>query len=172
MDEGLLTASVAGCAALLVVLVAVLAATLRSGRRTRGRLDASQADLADLRAEVEALRRAETSRADAAAGRSEEFVITTLGDRPGDAVAVPQDAAPAEQLTAGQFASVAVGESLVRLVSLAYGVRRALSAENRNRIRFEMRREVKRARKQRRRDLKEAKRHLRAEHDDVGRRAA
>jgi len=60
----------------------------------------------------------------------------------------------------------------VRLVSLGYGVRRALSAENRNRIRFEMRREVKRARKQRRRDLKEAKRHLRAEHDDVDRRAA
>ncbi len=64
-------------------------------------------------------------------------------------------------LTAGRFASVAVGESLVRVLSLGYGVRRALSAENRNRIRFEMRREVKRARRQRRRDLKEAKRHLR-----------
>jgi len=48
-------------------------------------------------------------------------------------------------------------------VSLAYGVRRAMSAENRNRIRFEMQREVKRARRQRRRDLKEAKRHLRSE---------
>ena len=47
------------------------------------------------------------------------------------------------------------------MLSLGYGVRRALSAENRNRIRFEMRREVKRARRQRRRDLKEAKRHLR-----------
>ncbi len=35
------------------------------------------------------------------------------------------------------------------LLSLGYGVRRALSAENRNRIRFEMRREVKRARRQR-----------------------
>jgi hypothetical protein len=36
-----------------------------------------------------------------------------------------------------------------------------MTPENRNRIRFEMQREVKRARRQRRRDLKEAKRHLR-----------
>jgi hypothetical protein len=54
-----------------------------------------------------------------------------------------------------------VGESLVRAVSLAHGVRRALSPENRQRIRFEMRREVKRARKQRRRDVRQAQRHLR-----------
>ena len=66
-------------------------------------------------------------------------------------------------LSAGQFASVALGESLVRVLSLGYGVRRALTAESRNRIRFEMRREVKRSRRQRRRDLKEAKRHLRAD---------
>ena len=57
--------------------------------------------------------------------------------------------------------TVAAGESLVRVVSLAHGVRRALSAENRNRIRFEIRREVKRSRRQRRRDLKDARRHLR-----------
>ena len=66
-------------------------------------------------------------------------------------------------VSAGQFASAALGESLVRVVSLGHGVRRALSAENRNRIRFEVRREVKRSRRQRRRDLKEAKRHLRAD---------
>jgi hypothetical protein len=47
------------------------------------------------------------------------------------------------------------------VLSFGYGVRRALSAENRNRIRFEMRREVKASRRRRRRDLKEAKRHLR-----------
>jgi hypothetical protein len=54
-----------------------------------------------------------------------------------------------------------VGESLVRLVSLAYGVRRALSAENRNRIGFEVRREVRRARKRRRREEKQGRRYLR-----------
>ncbi len=57
---------------------------------------------------------------------------------------------------------MALGESLVRVLSLGYGVRRALSAENRNRIRFEMRREVRRSRKQRRRDLRTAARTLRA----------
>jgi hypothetical protein len=62
-----------------------------------------------------------------------------------------------------EFASVALSESAVRVVSVAAGVRRALSAENRNRIRFEIRREVRRSRKQRRLDLKEARRQLRAE---------
>ena len=37
----------------------------------------------------------------------------------------------------------------MQAASLGYGVRRALSAPARNRIRFEMRREVKRARKER-----------------------
>ena len=45
------------------------------------------------------------------------------------------------------------------------GLRRALSAESRNRIRFEFRREVKRSRKQRRADLKAALRHLQAQED-------
>jgi hypothetical protein len=57
--------------------------------------------------------------------------------------------------------SVAAGESLVRLVSLGYGVRRALSAHNRNRIGFEMRREVRRSRRRRRDEVREARRLLR-----------
>ena len=66
---------------------------------------------------------------------------------------------------ARQFASAALGESVVRLVSLGYGVRRALSAENRNRIAFEMRREVRRSRKDRRRELRDLRRRLREEPD-------
>ena len=69
---------------------------------------------------------------------------TSPAPRDGSALEVARPAGA--QLTAGQFASVAVGESLVRVLSFGYGVRRALSAENRNRIRFEMRREVKRSR--------------------------
>ena len=90
-----------------------------------------------------------------------------MGDLPAERSA--DDALPMVQpLTAGQFATVAVGESLVRVLSLGYGVRRALSAENRNRIAFEVRREVKRSRKQRRREVKEARRHLRAaQRDDL-----
>jgi type II secretory pathway pseudopilin PulG len=175
MDQGLLTALVGAGVAVLLVLLVVLVPLLRTGRRTRAELAASRADLAGLRAEVDGLRAA-ASRAELEPRpvHEQEFVITTLPDGTTPAqTAVPDDERlPVRQLRAGEFASVALGESMVRLVSLGYGVRRALSAENRNRIRFEMRREVKRARKQRRRDLKEAKRHLRAEHDDVDRRAA
>ena len=53
-------------------------------------------------------------------------------------------------------------ETVVKAASLGHGVRRALAPETRNRIRFEMRREVRRARKQRRADLKEARRDLHA----------
>ncbi len=41
-----------------------------------------------------------------------------------------------------------------------HGVRAALAPETRNRIRFEVRREVKRARKQRRADTRQARREL------------
>jgi hypothetical protein len=93
-----------------------------------------------------------------------EFVITSLpdGELSASLAAQENDAPATQQLSAGQFASVALGESLVRLISLGYGVGRALSPENRNRIRFAMRQEVRRARRQRRRDVKEARRHLRA----------
>ena len=57
--------------------------------------------------------------------------------------------------------NAALGEPLVRAVALGHGVRRALSAETRHRIRFEMRREAKRARKQRRREMRDAWREAR-----------
>ena len=43
---------------------------------------------------------------------------------------------------------------VIRAAGIAHGLRRALAPEARNRIRFEMKREVKRSRKQRRADLK------------------
>jgi hypothetical protein len=49
------------------------------------------------------------------------------------------------------------------MVAFGHGVARALSPESRNRIWFEMRREVRRARKQRRRDMKQAYRQMRDE---------
>src|SRR3954454_20357054 len=164
MDQGLLTALAVAGVALLLVLLLLLASMLRTGRRTQAELAASRADLAGLRDEVDGLRAAAARSELAGPVREQGFVITTLPDGttpPPQAAAPDDERLPERQLTAGEFASVAVGESMVRLVSLGYGVRRALSAENRNRIRFEMRREVKRARRQRRLDLKEAKRHLR-----------
>src|SRR4051794_6778056 len=88
-----------------------------------------------------------------------EFVITSLADADPARVPTPPGAV-SEAWSGREFATVALGESLVRVLALGHGVRRALSAENRNQIRFEIHREVKRARRQRRRDLKEAKRHL------------
>jgi hypothetical protein len=79
-----------------------------------------------------------------------EYVITTAGDPVADArglQAVPERA----------VLSVTLGEPLVKLAAFGYGVRRALSAESRNRIAFEMRREVKRARKERRRAARRAR---------------
>ena len=141
-----LVVTLAAAVVVVVALVAVLV-TLAGRRRLQAQLDAARADVDALRATVEELA------APPAAPSSPEFVITSLPERVGTDLAVPP----------GQFASAALGESLVRAVSLAHGVRRALCAENRNRIRFEVRREVKRSRRQRRQDVKEARRHLRTD---------
>jgi hypothetical protein len=153
----LTVAAVVAAAAVLTVVVVL------AGRRRLER------DLAASRAEVEAVRDRveELSRRVADDHQvAQEFVITSLPE--GGFTATPalreEDVEPvAAPLSAGQFASVALGESLVRLLSLGYGVGRALTPENRNRIRFAMRQEVRRARRQRRRDLKEAQRHVRAQ---------
>lgn len=155
-------------AAVLVAagLVVVLLVVLGTRRRLESALAASRADVDALREQLADL--AERVAAEPQPGpepraSGREYLITTLpnGGRPRSAVAVREPEPDGARLTAGQFASVALGESLVRVLSVGYGVRRALSAENRSRIRFEIRREVKRSRKQRRRDLKEARRHLR-----------
>jgi hypothetical protein len=53
-------------------------------------------------------------------------------------------------------------ETVVKAASLAHGLRRGLAPATRNRIRFEMKQEVRRSRKQRRADLKAAQRDLHA----------
>lgn len=167
MDRQEMALLVAGGAVVLAVVVAVVAGILvvRARRRLAREMVASREDVATLRGQLEDLsRRLDAApAAPAAPGPAREFLITTLPDTPaGSELAVP-GGEPVPVVSAGRFASVAVGESVVRLLSLGYGVRRALSPENRNRIRFEMRQEVKRARRQRRRDLRDAKRHLRAQ---------
>jgi hypothetical protein len=66
-----------------------------------------------------------------------------------------------------RFAVLAAGESLVRLVSLGYGVRRALSPRSRDRVRLEMREEMRRSRRRRRDELREARRYLRSRRPDL-----
>jgi hypothetical protein len=89
-----------------------------------------------------------------------EFVITDLGSR-------PEPEPPAARVDAPAFADILLKETVVMAASLAHGVRRGLAPATRNRIRFEMKQEVRRSRKQRRADLKAARRDLYA-----GRRAA
>jgi hypothetical protein len=154
--------------AAVAVVVAAGAVALRASRRERRRLaalvESSHADVEALRARVEELSRELSTGSSVTGAEAHEFVITSLPDGTlrGTPVAAA-DEPSATTTTSTPLSSVALGESLVRVLSLGYGVRRALTAESRNRIRFEMRREVKRSRRQRRRDLKEAKRHLRAD---------
>jgi hypothetical protein len=158
MGNGLVL-GLAAAVTLLAVLCLWVGLLLAGSRR--GNRELSQ-EVAALHARLEQL---EEREAPPGRGSEVEYVITTAGlpelSRPGGG-----EVAQRPQIDARQFASVAVGESLVRIASLAYGVRRALSAENRNRIGFEVRREIRRARRQRRRDLKEARRHLRATQRD------
>jgi hypothetical protein len=88
------------------------------------------------------------------------YVITHLGDEEPD-----EDQTPAPvvgRIDGKLFADIVARESAIKAVGLAHCLRRALAPEVRNRIRFEMRREVQRARKQRRADLKAALRDFRA----------
>jgi hypothetical protein len=82
-----------------------------------------------------------------------EFVITRVGEPE----PVPQPE-PVATVAAPVFADLVLKETVVQTASLFQGLRRALSPETRNRIRFHMRQEVKRSRKQRRAELKEVRR--------------
>jgi hypothetical protein len=140
-------------AALVLLVAAVVVARLRT--RVARDLELSHAELAALRHQVEELehRQAGTQQV---VGEDGEFVITSL------ATAVDgdprEDEGPVSTVEARLFGDIVLRETVVQAASLVHGVRRALSPETRNRIRFEMKREVKRSRKQRRADLREARR--------------
>lgn len=147
---------IAGAAVVLIVLVGVLVGVLRSRSSRRdlaSALLAAQAETAELRSRLDALTD-QLERQSASMIRVDDpaYVITDAG-------------APAPQSNVSDrvVLSASVGEPLVKVVAFGHGVRRALSAESRNRIWFEMRREVRRARKQRRREMKDAWRRVQAE---------
>jgi hypothetical protein len=138
--------AVAGVLAL--VALGLAAGLLRSRSR-------AEHETAALRARLEALEqqvaRPEPTRPQVAT----EYLITHLGEHEHeDRAAVPERA----RVETALFADLVLRETVVKAASLAHGVRRALEPETRNRIRFEIRREVKRARKQRRADLRQARR--------------
>jgi hypothetical protein len=173
--------------ALVTLAVAALAVVvLRDRSRRREELAAAYAVIAGLEERVETLalmsRGFETSPSgsSSATGHGPSTTGATSGGDGGAIVitrlthvdGADESAASADHRIDGSlFADLVLRESLVKGVSLAYGIGRALSPETRNRIRFLMRQEVKRSRKQRRADLRAARRHLadvqRAEVDQV-----
>ena len=156
MSPGLqMVVATATTVVVLLVVALFLVRASRGRRRLEDELAASREELAAVQRRLDNLARRVEPRPVGAA----EYVITTAGEPE------PADVEPAETpvpVSGRQFASLALGESLVTIFSFGYGVRRALSAENRNRIGFEMRREVRRSRKERKRVEKQARRHLRA----------
>ena len=139
--------------AILLLACLVLAGTVVALGVALSRVRSALAnELAALRTE------ARTSRTEADVAptvvATDEYVITRLGAE------AEEDPAPAMETRL--FADLVLRESVVKAVSFAYGVRRGLSPANRNRIWFEMRREVKRARKERKAEERQAIREWRA----------
>jgi len=141
-------------AGVLALVALGLGLALRHARsRTDRALAAAQAEIAVLTTQVEQLER-RLGRPEAPLQAQAEFVITNLGEPE----AQPEPAGPAPEVGRALFADLVLRETVVKAASLAYGVRRALDAEARNRVWFEMKREVRRSRKQRRADTREARR--------------
>jgi hypothetical protein len=144
----------AGGALALALLVLVL---LHRGAAARARRDlaAARAEaqaLADRLALVEESLARGVDRGD----DPQSYVITHVGDQE------PETTPVVGRIDGKLFADIVARESVIKAAGLVNGLRRALAPESRNRIRFEMSREVKRSRKQRRADLKAAMREFRA----------
>ncbi|HSX67773.1 hypothetical protein [Nocardioides sp.] len=147
-------------ALVLVVLAAVCVAGVvlvrRERERTESELARTRAEAAELRAKVEAL-----ARAAQVVREPEEFVITRVGEEPDNDDIAPGTAAP-QRIDGRLFLDLVARESVVKAAALGHGVRRALAPEVRNRIRFEMKREVKRSRRARKDEYRRVRDEIRA----------
>jgi hypothetical protein len=137
-------------AALALVALALLVALARLRARTEREIASAHGEAAALRERLERLEQHHVDPPRVTVDH--EYRITRVGDLEPE----PSDAGEPVRLERAVFADVLLRESVIRLGSLGHGVRRAMSAESRNRIRFEMKRELKRARKHRRAEQREA----------------
>jgi hypothetical protein len=149
-DEIVLLALAAVCLVLGLTLLVALG-------RLRAVTARSRAEVHDLRERLERLEERDAAPTPAAApvAAPVEYVITDLGR-------LREPEPEPGRLDGAAFADAVVKETVVKAASLAHGVRRGLAPAARNRIRFEMKQEVRRSRKQRRADLKAAQRDLHA----------
>jgi hypothetical protein len=152
MEPPVLIAGAAVALLLVCVVVLVLRSRTISRRHLAAALARAEAETAELRSRLDALTE-QLERQSSSMIRVDDpaYVIT-------DAGAPPLEPTIADRVVL----SATLGEPLVKVVAFGHGMRRALSAESRNKIWFEMRREVRRARKQRRREMKDAWRRMQA----------
>jgi hypothetical protein len=142
---------VGGLTLVCVVLTLAVLRLRATAARTRTELGQLREQLEELG--LRGIRSTAVSRPVAQPVQPAEFLITDLGSQ------ASQPPTPV-QLDGAAFADTVLRETVVKALSMAQGVRRGLGPATRNRIRFEMKQEVRRARKQRRTDLKAAQRDL------------
>jgi hypothetical protein len=136
--------------ALALLALGLLVALLSLRARTSREVATVHAEAAELRQRLDELERERERPRPQPVLEEPEYTITGL------ATPEPTDTEEPVRPARAVFADQLLRESVIRLGSLSHGLRRALSPESRNRIRFEMRREVKRARKHRRVEQREA----------------
>jgi hypothetical protein len=134
---------------LLAVTCGLLVVVLSAARRTRRDLDVSRSEVERLAARVERMERDATQRP---VVPETGYLITDAGTRR------PEEPAGTDEVRTRVVLSAGLAEPVVKVLAFGYGVHRALSPQNRNRIRFEMAREIRRARKLRRRTARRAQR--------------
>ena len=149
------------------LLLGLLVALARERARSRALLEQTRAEAAELRERLDALSVQVAAARESAqkTAQPEEYVITHLGEDDdldtlaGARYSTTGDEADAVQRIDGRlFADIVLRESVVKAASLGHGVRRALAPETRNRIRFEMKREVKARRKGRKDEVRRVRR--------------
>lgn len=151
-----------------VVAVVALLVAVRAQRRA-ARADAAAAALA---ARVSLLESPATDAPRATADDADvsTYLITSIDRaRPEQAPQqAPRQVPVAQPIDGRLFADIVVRETVVKAASWTHGLRRALSPEARNRIRFEVRQGTRRAGRERRAEMKQALREFRArEREDV-----
>lgn len=172
-EQAVLVAGGAALAVLALLALVLAALAHRRAAQLRGRVLELESQLlatsaAPVHAAIPVVPAAPGGSAPAA---SAQLLITGLGAA--DPAGAPLGAGPAGDVDPVRvegrlFADLVLRESLVKAAALAHGVRRGLAPESRNRIRFEVRREVRRSRRERRADVRRARR----EHDARQRAAA
>ena len=145
------------CAAATTLALVALLLALRARRRARR----AESLVATLVGRIDVLESARAASSTSATGPREP-----LGDTDATTYVITHldpDAAPAARPIDGRlFADIVARETVVKAASWTAGLRRALSPESRNRIRFQVRQETKQAGRDRRAETKQALREFRA----------